>query len=87
MPFNVGHFCGYLSHKWARKLVSGKRKRWISNYGAAMNFKAAAGRLCAAVLAGEKCCCARGLLQQLAAVAPVSAPSWLFSSLHCFCLL
>lgn len=47
MPFNVGCFCGYLSHKWARKLVSGKRKQWISNYGAVMNFKAVAGRLCA----------------------------------------
>lgn len=47
MPFNVGCFCGYLSHKWARKLVSRKRKQWISNYGAVMNFKAVAGRLCA----------------------------------------
>lgn len=83
MSFNVSHFCGYLSYQRARKLLSGKE-----NPGAVMRLKTMIDQLCAAVACwGGRCCSVQWLSRRLAIVAPMTALSWVFSLLQCFCLL
>lgn len=54
MPFNVSHSCGYLSHRSARKFVSGNRKPWGWNPGCGETKSNDRSAVCCWILLGWK---------------------------------